>query len=114
MEVAGGALAFLSRALDEAERLVERAAELVGDDVVRHRLCGVGIGHAFGEFQDEIALMHLFRDGDQVAQQRSLGLAHAAILRRRPRRGVTGGVHAATAASVMPSALASVCTKSTK
>ena len=35
VQVAGRALAFLGRALDEAQRFVERAAQLVGDDVVR-------------------------------------------------------------------------------
>src|SRR6516162_969630 len=114
MEVAGCTFPLVGRLLNEAQCFVERAAQLVSDDVVFHRFRGVRLGDAFRQFQDKVALMHPFRDVDKLAQQGGLRVAHYAALRLRPRRGVAGGVQAMTAASVIPSALASVCTKSTK
>ncbi len=116
MEVAGGAFLPLDRTLDEAQRVVEGAAKLVGDDVVADRLLGMCLRDALGELQDEIALVDPLRDLDQVAQQgaRVGGVAHADALRPRPRRGTATGCQAATAASVMPSDRASSFTNTAK
>src|SRR5690606_14563508 len=114
VQVAGLAAAALDRALDESQRLVKAPPKLRRHDVVAHR--PLGIPHALGQLEDEVALVHPLGDADQLLEQHLL--AHsAASLRSRPRLRLlvlAGGVQPASASSLTPNDRACSRTNSAK
>ncbi|EXI81303.1 MAG: hypothetical protein AW10_01317 [Candidatus Accumulibacter appositus] len=77
VQVRGLAGAALDRLLDEVQRIVEAGVELRCHHVVAQRR--FSMCHALGQLEDEVALVHALRDGDQVFQQR-----HRMLPFRRP------------------------------
>ena len=67
MQIGRLAAAGLHRLLDEAQRVGERIYQLRRHNVISQGL--LGLGDALGELQDEVALVHPLRNGDQVFQQ---------------------------------------------
>ncbi|MCY1556398.1 hypothetical protein D9M68_931430 [compost metagenome] len=66
MQIGRLAATGLHRLLDETQRVAESIHQLRRDHVVAQRL--FGLSHALGQLQHEVALVHPFRDGDEVFQ----------------------------------------------
>ena len=64
MQVSGLAAAGLDRLLDEAQRVFKGIDQLRRYHVVAQRR--VRVGHAFGQLEHKVALMHALRNVDQV------------------------------------------------
>src|SRR5262249_7795355 len=83
--------AAVHRRADEVESAVEALDELGGDDVVPERL--VGPGDALGELEDEVALEHLGRQVEQLADGGVVGGRggrwHGRVLRQRSYGGAS-------------------------